>query len=46
MCAQTDSVMSTNDIENEACKSYTGHLFLANDLDCFELQTDGSLAKV
>ncbi|WP_344799879.1 ribonuclease Z [Litoribacillus peritrichatus] len=44
--AQTDSAMSINDIENEARNSYSGHLFLANDLDCFELQTDGSLAKV
>jgi ribonuclease Z len=37
---------SIHEIEDEANRYYQGHLFLANDFDCFHLSVDGSLNLV
>ncbi|OZG70267.1 ribonuclease Z [Hahella sp. CCB-MM4] len=36
---------SINDIEEEARSIYSGNLFLANDLECYELKKDGLLVR-
>ncbi|WP_444997437.1 hypothetical protein [Aliikangiella sp. IMCC44359] len=45
---QDDSSQSPciKDIENEASTYFTGKLFLANDLDCYSLNTKSELSKI
>ncbi|WP_020408007.1 ribonuclease Z [Hahella ganghwensis] len=43
--AGSTSGQSLSDIENEANAVYSGHLFLANDLECYNLKKNGVLSK-